>query len=339
MDLIYLRTDEEGNVTSGYLRNFSADFDITTDLENVTNDFKIEMDLPEQKDDLLYEEGQISTIVFCEGTEFGGVINGSVIDVSAGTISYTGRTWRGMLSGFIVEPPSGQDYLVVSGNLATSLRKLPMGQYIDIADTDYSGGSFTFDRYITTLEGATKLLQAAESTLRMQLAFYQEAASGKATLAIVEARDLTSLIEVSQDYSEKVKLKITRDHTTPRCLICLGQGELQQREVIKLYADEDWNITRTAIEDAYPVDIYDYSSSTSLEADGRKKYAELIANHEQIEVIIEGLGVQLSDIISGRDQLTGETVTAEITNIIWTCKNYGSHQEESFEYKTKVRIQ
>ncbi len=137
MDLIYLRKDEEGNVTSGFLKNFSADFDITTDLENVTNDFKIEMDLPADRGALLYEEGSINSIVFCEGTEFGGLINGSVIDISAGTIAYTGRTWRGMLSGHIIEPPSGQDYLVVSGNLATSLRMLPMGEYIEVADTEY----------------------------------------------------------------------------------------------------------------------------------------------------------------------------------------------------------
>lgn len=336
MDLIYLRIDEEGTVTSGFLQNYKGDFDISTDTENITNDFEIEMALPRDKADLLYEEGRISTIVFVDETEFGGVIDGSVIDIANDTITYTGRTWRGMLSGHIIEPPAGQDYLIVSGNLATSLRRLPMGRWIEVADTEYSGGSFQFDRYVTTFEGATKLLKAADDSLRMSFTYDSE--RGTALLEVTPARDLTELLEVSQDYGDRVRLKITRDGRTPRCLICLGQGELHAREVIKLYADENWNITRTAIPDAYPVETYDFSSSTALEADGRKHYAELIANHEQIEVDINGLDARLSDIIAGKDQLTGEVVTAEISGIVWKVENNGRYQTEEFEYKTKVRI-
>lgn len=341
MDLIYVRTEQVSGsdvVTSGYLQNYKADFDITTDIENVTNDFEIERALPENREDLLYEEGVISTIVYVEGTEYGGVIDGVVIDVANGTIKYTGRTWRGILAGYIIEPPAGQDYLVVSGNLATSLRLLPMGSWIEVEDTTYTGSSFQFDRYITTFEGATKLLKAANASLRMSIAFESDGAGGTAKLTIAEARDLTDLLEVSQDYSDKVKLQITRDGKTPRCLICLGQGELHEREVIKLYAKDDWTITQETQANAYPVEIYDFSSSEALLADGTKHYNEVIANHEQIEVIIEGLDARLSDIVAAKDHLTGETVTAEITNIIWKCENLGDHQFESFEYKTKVRL-
>ena len=340
MDLIYVRTEqvnEEAVVTSGFLSNFNADFDITTDTEYVTNDFQIERALPADRSELLYEEGKISTIVYVEGEEYGGVIDGSIIDMSEGVIRYTGRTWRGILAGYIVEPPSGQDYLIVSGNLATSLRLLPMGSWIEVEDTTYTGNSFQFDRYCTTFEGATKLLKAANDALRMSFAFVSSGAGGKAQLTITPARDMTDLIEVSQDYNDKVKLQITRDGKTPRCLICLGQGELHEREVIKLYAKDDWTITQTAQANAYPVETYDFSSSTALLDDGTKHYKELIESHEQIEVLIEGLDVKLSDVVAAKDQLTGETVTAEITNIIWRCENYGGHQIESFEYKTKVR--
>lgn len=337
MDLIYIRTDEEDSVTSGFLKHFKADFDITTDLENITNDFQIEMALPQTRDELLYEEGSISCIVYCEGTEFGGEIRGYIKDVDQGTIAYTGRTWRGMLSEHIIEPPAGEDYRTVSGNLAVSLRTLPMGSWIEVEDADYSGNSFSFDRYVSTYEGATKLIQAANDMLRMNFAFAQDGAGGKASLTLEEARDLTQLIEVSQDYSDKVKLKITRDHKTPRCMICLGQGELHAREVIKLYADEEWNITRTAIAGAYPVEAYDYSSSENLLSDGTKHFQEVIGNHVQIEVVIEDLDVRLSDIIAGKDNLTGEAVTAEISKIVWRCENYGDHQTENFEYQTKVR--
>ena len=130
MDLIYSKTDQNGVQTSGYLTNYDVAFDVSTDVDYVTNNFELTMVLPETADDLLWAENQISTIIYVDGTEYGGEITGSVIDIGDKTIKYTGRTWRGNLSQWIIEPPAGQDYLIVSGNLATSLRLLPMGDYI-----------------------------------------------------------------------------------------------------------------------------------------------------------------------------------------------------------------
>jgi len=333
MDLIYERTRENGAVDSGYLCRFSADFDITTNTENPTNDFEITMKLPKSPNDLYWTENGISTIVYVEGTEFGGEIKGADINIRDNTITYTGRTWRGTLSQYIIEPPSGQDYLIVSGNLADSLRLLPMNPIIDVQNTEYSGNSYQFDRYIPTFEGIDGLLTAAQENLRTILVYDD----GSVKLSIVEARDLTNLIEISQDYNDKVSLSIKRDHNTPKHLICLGRGELHDRQVVHLYADENWNVSTTPIAGAYPVDTYDYSSSDALEADGRKQYAKLIADHEQIDVSIDNLDIQLSDIIAAKDFLTGETVTAEITSIVWKCINNGRYQTEDFEYRTKVR--
>ena len=145
------------------------------------------------------------------------------------------------------------------------------------------------------------------------------------------------MIEVSQDYNDNIKLRIQRDHNTPKHLICLGQGELKNREVIHLYADENWNITQTAIPGAYPTEIYDFSSTTALLSDGMKRYRELIDGHELIDVAIKDLDIRLGDIISARDRLTNENVTAEITNIIWRCTDYGDHKTEEYDYKSKVR--
>lgn len=333
MDLIYERTREGGAVDSGYLCKFSADFDITTNVEHPTNDFEITMKLPENPEDLYWTENGISTIVYVEGTEFGGEIKGADINIRDNVITYTGRTWRGTLDQYIIEPPSGQDYLIVSGNLANSLRLLPMNPIIEVQDTEYTGNSYQFNRYIPTFEGVDGLLTAAQANLRSKLVYD----NGTVKMSIIEARDLTNLIEISQDYSDKVSLSIMRDHNTPRHLICLGQGELHNRQVIHLYADANWNVSSTPIPNAYPVDVFDYSSSTALEADGRKRFAELIADHEQIDVSIENLDIQLSDIIAAKDFLTGQTVTAEITSIVWKCINNGRYQTEDFEYRTKVR--
>ena len=337
MDLMYIR-DSNGIMDSGYLKHFEADFDITTDLDYVTNDFEIKMSLPSSDEELFFSENKIKTIVYVEGTEYGGEITGSIIDTDEKTITYTGRTWRGTLSQWIIEPPAGQDYRVVSGNLATILRQLPLSSYLDVADTAYTTGTFQFDRYITSFEGITKLLTHASASLRIGLEFHQgDEYTGVATITIQPTRDATSMIEVSQDYNDNIKLRIQRDHNTPKHLICLGQGELKNREVIHLYADENWNIVQTAIPGAYPTEIYDFSSTTALLSDGMKRYKELIDGHELIDVAIKDLDIRLGDIISARDRLTNENVTAEITNIIWRCTDYGDHKTEEYEYKTKVR--
>ena len=337
MDLMYIR-DSNGIMDSGYLKHFEADFDITTDLDYVTNDFEIKMSLPSSDEELFFSDNKIKTIVYVEGTEYGGEITGSIIDTDEKTITYTGRTWRGTLSQWIIEPPAGQDYRVVSGNLATILRQLPLSSYLDVADTTYTTGTFQFDRYITSFEGITKLLTHADASLRIGIEFHEgDEYTGIATITIQPTRDATGMIEVSQDYNDNIKLRIQRDHNTPKHLICLGQGELKNREVIHLYADENWNIVQTAIPGAYPTEIYDFSSTTALLSDGMKRYKELIDGHELIDVAIKDLDIRLGDIISARDRLTNENVTAEITNIIWRCTDYGDHKTEEYEYKTKVR--
>ena len=337
MDLMYIR-DSNGIMDSGYLKHFEADFDITTDLDYVTNDFEIKMSLPSSDEELFFSENKIKTIVYVEGTEYGGEITGSIIDTDEKTITYTGRTWRGTLSQWIIEPPAGQDYRVVSGNLATILRQLPLSSCLDVADTTYTTGTFQFDRYITSFEGITKLLTHADASLRIGIEFHEgDEYTGIATITIQPTRDATGMIEVSQDYNDNIKLRIQRDHNTPKHLICLGQGELKNREVIHLYADENWNIVQTAIPGAYPTEIYDFSSTTALLSDGMKRYKELIDGHELIDVAIKDLDIRLGDIISARDRLTNENVTAEITNIIWRCTDYGDHKTEEYEYKTKVR--
>ena len=338
MELIYVRTKINGTIDSGYLKNYAAVFDVTKDLEYVTNNFEVEMELPEDPDDLFWSENGVSTILYVEGTEYGGLIDGSVISVSENTIKYTGRTWRGCLSQWVIEPPSGQDYKTVSGNLATIIRGLPKGDYITVADTTYTTGSYNFQRYVTTFEGVAQLLEHVNPSLCTSIAFESSGSSGSAVMSIGLARDLTSLIEVSQDYSDHIALNITRDGNTPRHLICLGQGDLKDRQVIHLYADSDWNVSQTAIAGAYPVETYDFSGSDNLLADGLAHYAELIENHEQIEVEIHDLDVKLADIIAAKDISTGETVTAEIVSIIWRVENYGAYQEESFEYQTKLKL-
>lgn len=337
MELIYRRI--EGNeIREGYLRNFEADFEITTDVENPKNDFEIQMDLPKDTYDLLWKENEIACILYVNGTEWGGIIMDAEINMADSRITYTGFTWRGLLSGDIIEPPSGQDYRIVASgtNVATALRALPMNPYISIQDTSLvTSRQFQYNRYIPVHEGATNMLLNSNANWRLYFAY--DETSGKALLTVGTTNDRTELIEISQDYDDYVSLIIKYDGYTPKHLICLGRGELKDREVIHLYADENWNISTTPISGAFPVEIYDYGSSESLLADGQKKFRELIENHTSLEVSVDGIDLNLGDIIAARERLTGIYITAEITRIIWKCKDDGSFQTESFEYSTAIK--
>lgn len=336
MELIYRRIAGD-EIREGYLRNFEADFDITTDVENPTNDFEITMDLPKSEDDLLFVENEISCILYVDGTEWGGIIKGSEIDMDNGVIKYTGPTWRGLLSLYIIEPPKNQDYRIVTAgtNLASALRILPMHSLISIQNSSYkTSRKFQYNRYIPVHEGATNMLLNAGADYRMKFAYDED--SGKVLLTIGTTNDRTNLIEISQDYDDHVRLSIVRDGNTPKHLICMGKGELKEREIIHLYADDDWNVSTTAIKGAYPVNTYDYSGSDSLMTDGIKHFNDLISQHTQIDVSIDGIDVDLGDVIAARDISTGQYVTAEITKIIWKCYDRGQYKTESFDYATEI---
>ena len=337
MDLIYIRFDLENNInSSGVLHHYTADFDITDSLTNITNDFEIKMNLP-PVDKLLYNENKVSTWVFIDGTEFGGIITGYTIDIEANQIVYTGRTWRGILSEYIIGVPVGQDHYSVSGLITDIIETLPMPAMYQTVAAGYSVGSYDFERYIPTYDGIIDLLLAADSSLRLFVNFEQTANTpdGNVTLVVAPQRDLRGLVDFSQDYNNKINLKITRDGNTPHKLICLGAGEGALQEVVELYADEDWNVSTTPIADACPVEVYTNTSSADLEADGRTKFAELIANHQQINVVVGKLDLQIGDIIGAKDYVTGQTVSAEIVNIILNIEDFGNYQTYSMNYQTK----
>lgn len=338
MELMYAKQNmETGKTEVGLLRNYDADFEIGVD----ENSFTIKKPLRTEKE-LLYIENRISTVVYVEGTEFGGKITGSTLDIGGGTVEYTGKTWRGMLEQFIIEPPKGEDYRIVSAgaNLKDVIDSLPHPPEIVYQPCGYTlPRQFQFDRYIKTSEGVTKLMADVDSTLHLRISYDLEpqAALGKCTTYIEPRRDLRDKINFSQDYSNNIDLMITHDGSTPKRLICLGKGDLKDREVLNLYADANWNITLQEIAGAFPVEIYDYSSTENLEADGMKHYQEIINAHEKIEVNINNMDIKLDDLVGARDNITGESVEAEITGIVWKRTDYGDYVTETWEYKTKAR--
>ena len=55
--------------------------------------------------------------IYIDGSECGGVVDAMEDQLTAGvsTLTYSGRTWHGVLANKILEPDRGRDYLTVSG--------------------------------------------------------------------------------------------------------------------------------------------------------------------------------------------------------------------------------
>ena len=56
-------------------------------------------------------------VLYIKNTEYGGIIGEVDTDTAEDEVSLIGYTWRGLLSKKIIQPPSGQDYMKVSGEL------------------------------------------------------------------------------------------------------------------------------------------------------------------------------------------------------------------------------
>ncbi len=276
-------------------------------------------------------------IVFdSENTEFGGVIDSIEADTASSSVVFSGATWLGILDKKVIRPPDGQAYLTVTGSTAYIIGSLVSSLglsslfFVDGYDADSpgTGGSFTFNRYITLLEGITDLLDSRSLVLSAK---YNVQAK-KVTLTAREPTDYSvrkNLIESDFNYKVKKPFKPVNH------LICLGKGELQERTVIDLYADEAGNLsgTQTLTGTDEVASIYENTSADSaqdLERLGRKKFNELIRPSIEISVA-KGINYRIGDIIGGYEPMTKIQAKAKISSLILQIDG----DDKTISYKTQ----
>ena len=95
MDFVY--TDSKG-IEIGFLRNCSIDLEIGT-YDKGSNDFQITISQEERDPNLTYE-----SLIYCENTEYGGVVKSLEIDTESGEIIIGGICPRALLKGDYIQP-------------------------------------------------------------------------------------------------------------------------------------------------------------------------------------------------------------------------------------------
>lgn len=320
-------------LATDYLRDIAPVMDADVDFSvGEDNDYEIKI-----RRDSWREEYTFGNVLYIPGTEYGGIIGEINTDTSLDTISILGRTWRGKLDKKIIVPPAGQDYATASGELNQILRDLIAGQFGDYFvvsqnDTGINIAGYQFERYCTLLAGITKMLKSVEHKLHIEYVQQERGQPGYVELSAVPIIDYADKIELSQDSQLNFNFKNNRNGVNH--LICLGKGELQDRQVIDLYVQKNGSIGTTqyytGIQEV--AEVYEDTSSESaeLQEKGTEKLQELM-NSTTFSMDVETLGidVEIGDIIGGRDYLTGLYAKKPIKGKIYKVTG----GKESLEYE------
>lgn len=262
--------------------------------------------------------------LYAEGTEYGGIIDSVESKSSTQEVIYRGRTWHGILNAKILQPDSGEDYLVCDGEanavIGTLLTRMGLDS-VFIADEDDSGltiRSYKMNRYISGYDGILKMLKTVDGKLLFQV---QE--NGTVKLSAVPAVDYTQDDEFDSDL---VDFDVKKSTNTVNHLICLGQGELAARTVVHLYADANGNISTTQTQfglDEY-AEVFDYpnvESAEELQKEGMERLAELWKlDSLSIDFNPDSDAFDVGDTVGAYDNITGISVSAKIAKKILTIK-------------------
>lgn len=269
-----------------------------------------------------------SSLIYILGTEYGGIIGEVLTDTTLDYVELKGLSWRGRLAKKIIEPPAGSGYKTVSGELHTIMKELIEPEFdglfvVSQEDTGVTVSNYQFDRYCTLLDGLNKMLKS--KWYRLQLSFRREQNEpGYLYIEAVPITDFSNQIELSRDCKLNYTMDDKRDGVNH--LIVTGKGELQDRNILHLYVQENGEI---GTEQYYTglQEVAEVYENTSTETDELMSAAEdrlrSLAGKKtfRMDVAKLGLDVGIGDIVGGRDYLTGMYMAKPVENIVYEIIN------------------
>lgn len=314
---------------------FIKDANVTVDL-NGNRNFSVQIARSNW-----YEELTFSSLIYIMGTEYGGIIGEVLTDTTLDYVELKGLTWRGRLAKKIIQPPAGSDYKTVSGELHTVMKSLIEPEFdglfvVSQENTGVTVRNYKFDRYCTLLDGLTKMLKS--KGYRLKLTFQREENEpGYLYIEAVPIVDYSDQIELSQDCQLNYTMDDKRDGVNH--LIVTGKGELQDRNVLHLYVQEDGSLGKTQYYTGLQeiMEVYENTSTETdeLEEASIEKLQELMNKKTfKMDVAALGIDVDIGDIVGGRDYLTGMYMAKPVENIIYELtgdvesKNYKLEGED-----------
>lgn len=307
MDLIYTNAN---HIDQGVLPAYNFDLSYGAD----ENDF--ELTIGKKETPLEY-----GAIVYIEGTEYGGIVGAMKTTSGADSVTFMGRTWHGILNSKIIEPDAGENYLVVSGDanevLSFMLVRLGLSELF-VAAENASGINiprYQFHRYCKGYDGLKDML--ADNGAKLRIAWNDR-------VVRLSAEPIADYTESPVDDDETV-LSVEQHNSKVNHLVCLGSGNLADREVIHLYLDQFGRIGDTQYYTGLSeiADTYDNSNAEDLRSEGVKRFKELL-DIDSSEISMNennNFGFDIGDIVGSIDITTGVSVSATVTQKIVKINN------------------
>lgn len=321
MDLIYtnaMRVDQ--GVLSAYT------FDLSFGADEYGNDYEITIG----KSEAALES---KAFVYIEGTEYGGIVDGMKSTTTDESITYIGRTWHGILNSKVIQPDTGKNYLVVSGDandvLSMLIARLGLSDLFSAVkkSSGINISRYQFHRYCKGYDGIRAML--AENGAKLKIDWRNRSVWLSAEPIVDYTADPVD--------GDVAPMTVERHETKVNHLICLGRGELAGREVIHLYADQFGRIGNvqhfTGLEEV--VDVYDNSAAESSEElrNGGITRLTKLRNNDIAELDLtesECTTYDIGDIVGATDMQSGVSVSSAVSHKIVRINN----GVISTEYKT-----
>lgn len=280
--------------------------------------------------------------IYIPDTEYGGIYRRTATNTAQDVINLGGLTWRGMMQKKIICPPAGQDYAVDSGELNSIVKARVETAFPGLfigseEDTGVTVSAFQYDRYCDMLSGLTKMLKANGHKLELSYSKKEKAV----IVSAVPIVDYSLKVEMSSDMRTDYTMQTQKDGVNH--LICLGKGELKDRQVYHWYADNDGNIdtTQHLFGADEIVEIFDYPGGElpDLIAAGRDRLESLMDANKFSMNIDADIEIGVGDIVGGRDYLSGMIMTSPIAGKICKWGNGSPNIEYKLEDEITVTVE
>ena len=309
MDLIYANSNKED---IGVMKNYTFDLAYGTD----ENDFELTTNINNH----VCEQG---FILYMEGTEYGGIIDGIRVKTSSEELYYSGKTWHGILQSKIIEPDPGEDYLVCNGEanevLGSLIDRMGLAGLFKASDSfsDITISNYKMNRYIAGYEGIRKMLKEFGAKLKINF---------RDGFVVLSAEPLVDYSKDDEFDSSQIDFDVKKHYKMTNHMICLGKGELKDRTVIHLYVDAEGNIshTQTQFDLDEVTDVYDNANCESdeeLEQGGIDALKEAW-DTDSLKVNFDADKIyDIGDIVGARENITGIFVSKEVSKKIVTIQD------------------
>ena len=253
-------------------------------------------------------------------TDYGGIVDGIDSDTGAGTVTYMGRTWSGVMNSKVICPPSGQTHYSVSGDLHAITRQILHDTGLDgLFSVEAGNSGFNVKkkdfRFTYVYKSLLEMYQEVGAKLIM---YYSDG------IVYVRAERVADYSHDEWD-NDQYDFSVMKAKNFINHVICLGSGEGLDRAIVHLYQDQNGNVSETqtffGLDEI--ISIYDYSNAgtddnnAELIKGGTKVLNEAYEKSNALDSAFDsGNTYDIGDIVGATESTTGISVSDPITGKI-----------------------